>query len=218
MNRINISEYCNYANMNLNHRKRQGGFTLIELLVVIAVFSTLAAIVVTKFMNSQLRAKIAKAQAEMREIGVALENYRIESGVYPPWKNENGSNRNNPGFSARLYPLTTPIGYLSNIPQDPFALRWERKTHSDLQNPAYDTYQYIDARSTVFYPVYREDLVLGISFRCSEWSLISDGPDGFMTFGGGAGYALTNGLRSLGDIIRVGPRTSYPCDNSLIGK
>lgn len=194
------------------------GFSLLELLVVVAVVAILAAVAVPNFLNARLRSDIAKAVEEMRCIGDAVENYCIDRGIYPPWKNANGSSRNHPGFSARLYPLTTPVGYLTSVPRDPFAQGWAERLDPDLQHPAYDTYHYVDARSTVYYPVPRLDLVLGVSFRCSEWSVVSAGPNGLMTFGGGPSFTLSNGLRSGGDLIRVGPRTTFACDASLVGK
>ena len=165
-----------------------------------------------------MRAKIAEAESEMRTIEIALEGYRLDCGFYPPWKNEDGSNRNDPGFSAKLFPLTTPVSYMQSVPFDPFVSVLADIENHDIYHPSYDTYNYVDAWATVYYPKYNPNTVLGSSFRCGEWSLVSAGPDEIMMFGAVPSFQSTNGLRSAGDIIRVGPQSNFTCDPSLLGK
>ncbi|MCA9433681.1 MAG: prepilin-type N-terminal cleavage/methylation domain-containing protein, partial [Candidatus Omnitrophica bacterium] len=50
------------------------GFTLIELLIVIAIILILIAIALPKFLEAQVRAKIAKAKGEMRTLGIAMDS------------------------------------------------------------------------------------------------------------------------------------------------
>ncbi len=76
-----------------------GGFTLIELLIVVAIIGILAAVAIPNFLNAQIRSKIAQAESEMRSIGTALESYRLDHDIYPPWKNEDGCNGNDPVLS-----------------------------------------------------------------------------------------------------------------------
>lgn len=78
--------------------------------VMVAIVGLLAAIAVPNFLNAQVRAKIARTQAEVRMISIGLESYRIDNGVYPPSLNN----------------LTTPIAYLSQVPSDPFLEESER--------------------------------------------------------------------------------------------
>ena len=96
---------------------KKSAFTLIELLIVVAIIGILAAIAVPNFLNAQLRSKIAKAESEMRSIATALESYRLDNNIYPPYFNENGVARN--PLPARLNLLTTQ-SRMSSIPQDPF--------------------------------------------------------------------------------------------------
>jgi len=107
------------------------GFTLIELLIVIAIIAILALIAIPNFLESQVRAKVARAEADERSIGNAVEAYFVDYNRYPiGYTDVREANKDHPELmpvskaSERcLYSmslLTTPIAYLSSVFPDPF--------------------------------------------------------------------------------------------------
>tara|TARA_B100000508_G_scaffold73989_1_gene57604 strand:- start:878 stop:1435 length:558 start_codon:yes stop_codon:yes gene_type:complete len=63
------------------------GFTLIELLVVIAIIGILAAVVLASLGDAREQAKISKAQADMKNIHIAMEVLFNNTGWYPHKQN-----------------------------------------------------------------------------------------------------------------------------------
>jgi prepilin-type N-terminal cleavage/methylation domain-containing protein len=76
---IVTSNFCKGGEREMMKSRR--GFTLIELLIVVAIIGILAAIAIPNFLQAQTRAKVAKAQADMRTIGLALEQYHVDLGI-----------------------------------------------------------------------------------------------------------------------------------------
>lgn len=119
--------------------KKLQGFTLIELLIVVAIIGILAAIAVPNFLNAQVRAKVARAESEIRSLKNSLESFFIDNNQYMPMNNNrvvmNLQYRNlaaedveinrahiligNSRSGRRIY-LTTPVAYISSVPFDPF--------------------------------------------------------------------------------------------------
>jgi type IV pilus assembly protein PilA len=59
------------------------GFTLIELMIVVAIIGILAAIAIPLYANVQTRARIAKAQSDMRTLASAASIYGFHMGSLP---------------------------------------------------------------------------------------------------------------------------------------
>jgi prepilin-type N-terminal cleavage/methylation domain-containing protein len=106
--------------------KKLSGFTLIELLIVVAIIGILAALAVPNFLNAQVRAKVARAQGDMRTISMAMEQYLVDWSTYPlPWDNGPGTYPTVGVYAEKLkviVALTTPASYVSEAMLiDPFA-------------------------------------------------------------------------------------------------
>ena len=72
------------------------GFTIVELLSVISVMTILAAMVLGGAAFMQRRAAISRAQAEMEQIKMVLEECRLERGRFPTNPSDIGEIRNTP--------------------------------------------------------------------------------------------------------------------------
>lgn len=62
---------------------RQRGFTLLELLVVLLIIALLASYVGPKLFTQVDRAKVRSTQAQMKTLGDAVTQFRLDTGRYP---------------------------------------------------------------------------------------------------------------------------------------
>ncbi len=180
------------------------GFTLIELLIVVAIIGILAAIAVPNFLSAQVRCNVARVEADMRTLSDALEQYRLDQNAYPYLYMCRWESNSTPPYSEygtreqnrwELSVLTSPVAYLGFIPQDAF---------SPLHGPALGIDEGIESEAGSWpYDYTSFDAFSKINFDMSTkgYVLKSRGPD--RKFNGGHWhYAVSNGLRSPGDIVR----------------
>jgi hypothetical protein len=149
---------------------------------------------------------------DLRVLAGSLEMYVVDHNHYPPASGVGwyyATPFANP-VSRRFILLTTPVGYLTSIPKDRFP---PREGYGVPDPTPYDTYDYVDGDAV---PSYGSGITSGGAYR-----IASAGPDLYQAYGGrpvyqpdanevGVDYDPTNGVISVGDIVRVGPlHTKY---------
>jgi general secretion pathway protein G len=99
-------------------RQRQSGFTLVEIMVVVVILAVLGALVVPKLIENVDRARVARAQSDIRAVQTALDLYRLDNFKYPTTEQ---------GLQALVKQPNDPSitnyraeGYLPAIPKDPW--------------------------------------------------------------------------------------------------
>lgn len=105
---------------NLRQLTTKAGFTLVEMLLVVAIVAILAAVIYPSFGGSQAQGRDAERQTDLRNLQIAIENYKRKEGRYPAgaaaadpsdWSTQTAHGT---GFIAGLFPE-----YVTTMPQDP---------------------------------------------------------------------------------------------------
>ena len=97
---------------------RQRGFTLIEIMVVVVILAVLGALVVPQVLDKVDKARVTRAQSDIRAISTALDLYRLDNFKYPTTEQ---------GLQALVKQPVDPTitnypagGYLKSLPIDPW--------------------------------------------------------------------------------------------------
>jgi general secretion pathway protein G len=100
-------------------RRRQAGFTLIEIMVVVVILAILGTFAVTNIIDNPDKARVTKAQHDIRTIESALEMYKLDNFNYP--STEQGLRalveRPNGAPEPRNWKAS---GYMKKLPKDPW--------------------------------------------------------------------------------------------------
>jgi len=186
------------------------GFTLIEVLIVVAIVSILAVIAIPNFLQAQVRTKVSRSLADLRNINLALEIYRVDENDYPPNSHPDlgdGQAR----YGLLRYNMTTPVDYLQSTELlDPFMPYDQLAIQPD---PPYYTYQNIHWYRGLYGEDYQPSVVDANWFLpdgvtrpedfYGNWRSCSYGPDQkyveSQSFGQ-VSYDPTNGVVSEGNI------------------
>lgn len=179
-------------------------FTLIELLIVVAIIAILAAIAVPNFLEAQTRSKVARCKSDIRNLANALEAYYIDNNKYVTETPSQLGVLNESERAARGFMwLTTPIAYITSFPLDPFTMTTQRWGKPG----AYWWYNWLE-RTGGFYSFDASSCPVSNGggpwvWGSWAWGIWGMGPDSIAN--AYLPYDATNGTKSAGDILRVGP-------------
>jgi general secretion pathway protein G len=125
------------SDARVSFQSKRRGFTLIEILVVIIVLGLLAALVGPRILGRVSEAKSATAQTQIELLGLALDNYRLDTGMYPT--TEQGLEALEARPTREPIPLAWRGPYLKKaIPLDPWGRPYTYKSPGEHSPNGYD--------------------------------------------------------------------------------
>ena len=107
--------------------RKSKGFTLIELLVVISIIGILSSIVLVSMGGARAKARDARRQSDMRQVGSACELYMTDHEAYPSYADWATATSSSGGIGTYM-----PA---SSMPDDPGSgvYNWQSNTGDTLK-------------------------------------------------------------------------------------
>lgn len=100
-------------------KAKQSGFTLIEIMIVVVILGILASIVVPNLMESPNKARVVKAQQDIRTLEGALNLYKLDNFNYPSTDQGLEALVNKPAGQPEAKNWKKH-GYIKKVPKDPW--------------------------------------------------------------------------------------------------
>jgi general secretion pathway protein G len=121
-------------------KKSPGGFTLIEMIVVIIILAVLASLVGPRLFRNVGKAKTSAARMQIENLGVALDNYRLDNDFYPTTDQGLEALVREPDIPP--YPRHWSGPYLKKlvVPLDPWDVPYHYISPGEVNPDSYDLY------------------------------------------------------------------------------
>jgi len=118
-------------------RGARSGLTLIELIVVMIVIGLLAGLVAPQILGRVSDAKVTSARVQIELLGSALENYRLDNGLYPTTAQGLAALRAKPAGAPEPRNWRGP--YLRKaVPQDPWGRPYIYRSPGESDRSSFD--------------------------------------------------------------------------------
>lgn len=118
------------------------GFTLIELLVVIVIIGVLAAVVGPRFFGRAEQGKIAASRSQIENLGIALDNYQLDTGYYPSSEQGLTALVQTPSGNPPAANWRGPYLKAKEIPIDPWNSAYVFVSPGKINTDWYDLYSF----------------------------------------------------------------------------